>query len=244
MQQHVKLVHLRKFDKICDVCGKSIRGREALARHMEEHTGAPQKVIKCHLCESTLTTKYGLARHIKMMHTAENLQPMQCEYCLKVSPSLQAHQHHIKYSHNTARSHQCPMCEKAFKRPNELRVSCNPHCLCISLCKYALIYFLAGTHDYAHGRGVVHMPALPEDFQLECKYARTSQEDALQGVARIPASASGKTSQHGHDNRCERAQDNGTNYGCSRGSSSSSGPDKLSTGMLIRVYHDKLCTIL
>ncbi|KAH8370336.1 hypothetical protein KR093_003089 [Drosophila rubida] len=127
MQQHVKLVHLRKFDKICDVCGKSIRGREALVRHMEEHTGVPQKVIKCNLCESTLTTKYGLARHIKMMHTAENLQPIQCEYCLKVSPSLQAHQHHIKYTHNTARSHQCPMCEKAFKRPNELREHMTTH---------------------------------------------------------------------------------------------------------------------
>lgn len=139
MQQHVKLVHLRKFDKICDVCGKSIRGREALARHMEEHTGTPQKAIKCHLCDSTLTTKYGLARHIKMMHTAENLQPMQCEYCLKVSPSLQAHQHHIKYSHNTARSHQCPMCEKAFKRPNELRVSCPVKICIISLSKYDLI---------------------------------------------------------------------------------------------------------
>ncbi|KAH8261528.1 hypothetical protein KR044_010626, partial [Drosophila immigrans] len=127
MQQHVKLVHLRKFDKICDVCGKSIRGREALVRHMEEHTGVPQKVIKCELCESTLTTKYGLARHIKMMHTAENLQPIQCKFCLKVSPSLQAHQHHIKYTHNTARSHQCPMCEKAFKRPNELREHMTTH---------------------------------------------------------------------------------------------------------------------
>ncbi|XP_033155207.1 transcription factor grauzone [Drosophila mauritiana] len=127
MQQHVKLVHLNLYAKICDVCGKSIRGREALARHMEEHTGGPQAAIKCHLCDSMLTTKYGLARHIKMMHTAENLQPMQCEFCLKISPSLQAHQHHIKYTHNTARSHQCPMCEKAFKRPNELKEHMTTH---------------------------------------------------------------------------------------------------------------------
>ncbi|KAH8401678.1 hypothetical protein KR009_007364 [Drosophila setifemur] len=127
MQQHVKLVHLNLYAKICDVCGKSIRGREALARHMEEHTGAPQTVIKCHMCDSKLTTKYGLARHIKMMHTAENLRPMQCELCLKISPSLQAHQHHLKYTHNTARNHQCPMCDKAFKRPNELREHMTTH---------------------------------------------------------------------------------------------------------------------
>ncbi|KAH8283545.1 hypothetical protein KR018_005489, partial [Drosophila ironensis] len=127
MQQHVKLVHLNLYAKICDVCGKSIRGREALARHMEEHTGAPQSAFKCHLCDSMLTTKYGLARHIKMMHTVENLQPMQCELCLKISPSLQAHQHHMKYTHNTARTHQCPMCEKAFKRPNELKEHMTTH---------------------------------------------------------------------------------------------------------------------
>ncbi|KAH8254801.1 hypothetical protein KR032_012253 [Drosophila birchii] len=127
MKQHVKLVHLNLYAKICDVCGKSIRGREALVRHMEEHTGAPPAAISCHLCDSKLATKYGLARHIKMMHTAENLQPMQCEHCLKISPSLQAHQHHLKYTHNTARSHQCPMCEKAFKRPNELKEHMTTH---------------------------------------------------------------------------------------------------------------------
>ncbi|XP_030383918.1 transcription factor grauzone [Scaptodrosophila lebanonensis] len=127
MQQHVKLVHLNMYAKICDVCGKSIRGREALARHMEEHTGAPSKPIKCHLCGSALTTKYGLARHIKMMHTAENLEPRQCEICFKISPTLQAHLHHMKYTHNTARTHQCPMCEKAFKRPNELREHLTTH---------------------------------------------------------------------------------------------------------------------
>lgn len=62
------------------------------------------------------------------------------------------------------------------------------------------------------------MPALPEDFQLECKYARASQEDALQGVAGVSASAPGQASQHGHDNRSECAQDNGTHSGCSRDS--------------------------
>ncbi|XP_001361867.2 transcription factor grauzone [Drosophila pseudoobscura] len=155
MQQHFKLVHLNLYAKICDVCGKSIRGREALARHMEEHTGAPQATIECHLCDSKLTTKYGLARHIKMMHTVENLQPMQCELCLKISPSLQAHQHHIKYTHNTARNHQCPMCEKAFKRPNELREHLTTHTgEVLYTCPHCTQTFNSNANMHAHRKKV------------------------------------------------------------------------------------------
>ncbi|XP_030558315.1 transcription factor grauzone [Drosophila novamexicana] len=174
MQQHVKLVHLRKFDKICDVCGKSIRGREALARHMEEHAGAPQKIIKCHLCESTLTTKYGLARHIKMMHTAENLQPMQCEVCLKISPSLQAHQHHIKYTHNTARTHECPMCEKAFKRPNELREHMTTHTgEVLYTCPHCPKTFNSNANMHAHRKKMHYKEWQEYHHQHHGRYRRT-----------------------------------------------------------------------
>ncbi|TDG47028.1 hypothetical protein AWZ03_006465 [Drosophila navojoa] len=173
MQQHVKLVHLRKFDKICDVCGKSIRGREALVRHMEEHAGAPQKIIKCHLCESTLTTKYGLARHIKMMHTAENLQPMQCKVCLKVSPTLQAHQHHIKYTHNTARTHECPMCDKAFKRPNELREHMTTHTgEVLYTCPHCPKTFNSNANMHAHRKKMHYKEWQEYHRQHQARYRR------------------------------------------------------------------------
>ncbi|KAH8390348.1 hypothetical protein KR200_006125 [Drosophila serrata] len=165
MKQHVKLVHLNLYARICDVCGKSIRGREALARHMEEHTGVPLAPISCHLCDSKLTTKYGLARHIKMMHTAENLQPMQCEHCLKISPSLQAHQHHITYTHNTARTHQCPMCEKAFKRPNELKEHMTTHTgEVLYTCPHCPQTFNSNANMHAH-RKKVHRKEWEENRQ-------------------------------------------------------------------------------
>ncbi|XP_017096813.2 transcription factor grauzone [Drosophila bipectinata] len=181
MQQHVRLVHLNLYAKICDVCGKSIRGREALARHMEEHTGAPQSAIKCHLCDSKLTTKYGLARHIKMMHTAENLQPMQCELCMKISPSLQAHQHHIKYTHNTARTHQCPMCEKAFKRPNELKEHMTTHTgEVLYTCPHCPQTFNSNANMHAH-RKKVHRKEWEE--QRYQRQNRTHKSDTIISVS-------------------------------------------------------------
>ncbi|XP_017010162.2 transcription factor grauzone [Drosophila takahashii] len=181
MQQHVKLVHLNLYAKICDVCGKSIRGREALARHMEEHTGATQAAIKCHLCDSMLTTKYGLARHIKMMHTAENLQPMQCELCLKISPSLQAHQHHIKYTHNTARTHQCPMCEKAFKRPNELKEHMTTHTgEVLYTCPHCPQTFNSNANMHAH-RKKVHRKEWEENRHQ--RFSRPRKADTIIAVS-------------------------------------------------------------
>ncbi|ALC41309.1 CG8388 [Drosophila busckii] len=180
MQQHVKLVHLRKFDKICDVCGKQIRGREALVRHMQEHEGSPQQLLKCHLCSSMLTTKYGLARHIKMMHTADNLQPMQCEVCLKISPSLQSHQHHIKYTHNTARTHQCPMCEKAFKRPTELREHMTTHTgEVLYTCLHCPKTFNSNANMHAH-RKKMHFKEWQE---YRFKHQRNRKVDTIIGVS-------------------------------------------------------------
>ncbi|XP_023037815.1 transcription factor grauzone [Drosophila willistoni] len=181
MQQHVKLVHLNLYCKMCEICGKSIRGREALARHMEEHAGAPQKVIKCDLCDSILTNKYGLARHIKMMHTEENLQPMQCEYCLKISPSLQSHQHHIKYTHKTARTHQCPMCEKAFKRPNELKEHMTTHTgEVLYTCPHCTQTFNSNANMHAH-RKKMHRKEWEENRQQ--RMAKNRKSDSIIAVS-------------------------------------------------------------
>lgn len=74
---------------------------------------------------------------------------------------------------------------------------------CFHICMFI------GTHDNAYRRGAIHLPALPEDFQLECQYACSSQEDALQGMARVPSSASGALSSQGYDHLGEHEEDNG-----------------------------------
>lgn len=124
MNQHLKNIHLNAYSKICDICGKSIRGREAFRLHQQEHAGVPKTLVECGLCGLKLTNKYGLSRHMKTVHSEENAMPQICTICSKVSPTVTAHRTHMNYVHNLERKHACPMCDKAFKRAKGLQVSC------------------------------------------------------------------------------------------------------------------------
>ena len=125
MNQHVRLVHLNT--NVCDMCGKTVKGKAALQRHIEEHQGITRAPIPCHLCGFALANKYALTRHIKVMHTEEQRTPTTCPVCSKVSPSVYASKRHMEYMHSMKRKHQCPMCDKAFKRATEWRVSFAQH---------------------------------------------------------------------------------------------------------------------
>uniref|UniRef100_W8AP83 Transcription factor grauzone n=1 Tax=Ceratitis capitata TaxID=7213 RepID=W8AP83_CERCA len=151
MRQHLKLVHLHMYSKICDICGKSFRGNDALRRHLEEHSGLPRSLIKCDLCDAQLTTKYGLARHMKVMHTVEYQTPQTCPICSKVSPTLRAHHTHFKYMHATERKHACKLCDKAFKRPNDLREHMTTHTgEVLYTCTFCPQTFNSNANMYAH----------------------------------------------------------------------------------------------
>ncbi|XP_017483366.1 PREDICTED: transcription factor grauzone-like [Rhagoletis zephyria] len=121
MKQHLALVHLNLYAKICDICGKSLNGKQAFRWHQEEHAGVSRSLIKCTLCNTELKTKYGLARHMKTMHTEEYQTPQACPICFKVSPTLRAHKSHIEYMHSAEKKHVCKLCDKAFKLPKCLR---------------------------------------------------------------------------------------------------------------------------
>ncbi|XP_013104799.1 transcription factor grauzone [Stomoxys calcitrans] len=125
--QHMKVTHLNKYAKICDVCGKAFRERYSFQRHLSEHTGIPTPNIECDLCGMKLTSIYGLNRHRRLRHTEENMQEQICPYCSKVSPNIAAHKSHIQYSHTMKRRHACHLCEKAFRRPKELKEHLSTH---------------------------------------------------------------------------------------------------------------------
>ncbi|XP_004522609.1 transcription factor grauzone [Ceratitis capitata] len=151
MTQHLRLVHQHMYSKICDICGKSFRGNDALRRHQEEHSGLPRSRIKCDLCDAQLTTKYGLARHMKVMHTVEYQTPQTCPICSKVSPTLRAHQNHFKYMHATERKHACKLCDKAFKRLKGLREHMASHTGdVLYTCTFCSQTFNSNANMYAH----------------------------------------------------------------------------------------------
>lgn len=125
--QHLKVTHLNKYAKICDICGKTFRERHSFQRHLAEHNGVPTPNISCDICGLKLTSVYGLNRHKRLRHTEENMREQICPYCSKISPNIAAHRSHIQYSHTMQRKHACHLCEKSFRRPKELKEHLSTH---------------------------------------------------------------------------------------------------------------------
>ncbi|XP_037941601.1 zinc finger protein 260-like [Teleopsis dalmanni] len=154
MTQHLNNVHLNLHTKMCELCGKSIRGNEALRQHMETHSGKTAP-IQCNECGMTLTTKYGLIRHKKVMHSEENQIPKTCEICSKVSPSVFAHERHMRYMHKTERKFACTLCDKAFKTSFTLREHMTTHIGgALYTCTHCTKTFNSKANMYAHRKKI------------------------------------------------------------------------------------------
>nr|XP_036229943.1 transcription factor grauzone-like [Bactrocera oleae] len=151
--KHMRITHLNAYAKICDICGVSMKGRDALERHQAEHAGVSRKLLKCDLCDTTLTTKHGLVRHMKTRHTEEYQTPQVCPMCSKVSPSLQAHRNHIWYMHSLQRKHVCKLCDKAFKRLTDFKEHMATHTgEDLYTCSFCPQTFKSNANMYSHRR--------------------------------------------------------------------------------------------
>ncbi|XP_036331003.1 transcription factor grauzone-like [Rhagoletis pomonella] len=167
LRKHMRLTHLNAYAKICHICGISIKGRDAFERHQAEHAGIERKLIKCDMCDAALTTKYGLARHIKTMHTEEYQTPQVCPICSKVSPTLQAHRNHIKFMHSLQRKHVCKLCDKGFKRLTDFKEHMATHTgEALYTCSFCPQTFKSNANMYSH-RKKKHAKEWAEQCELK-----------------------------------------------------------------------------
>ena len=115
MKNHVKHVHDKIREHICEVCAKGFATSSDLNTHRRTHTG--KKNFPCHICGKSFTTKQYLIIHTRQ-HTGE--KPHCCEECGKAfadKSALNCHQE----QHQNNQPVACEVCGKTFKVKRTLK---------------------------------------------------------------------------------------------------------------------------
>ncbi|XP_053984151.1 zinc finger protein 883-like isoform X2 [Hylaeus volcanicus] len=112
--RHIR-VHFDKRPCKCDLCGKSYRIEQDLARHIRDvHEGL--KKYACDICGRAFANKGAKDDH-RRIHTGE--RPYACEHCPKVFRTLNSIYIHNRV-HTDYKPHQCSYCGKHFRNRQRL----------------------------------------------------------------------------------------------------------------------------
>lgn len=130
LKQHLRYMHDPESAIICDKCGKTLRTQANLKKHHElEHSDAPRPKpdpVQCEICGTWLRHMSGLKQHMSTVHEPPGTEH-RCPICDKKSTNARALKRHIYHNHQCERKFRCTMCEKAFKRPQDLREHTSTH---------------------------------------------------------------------------------------------------------------------
>ncbi|KAH8407552.1 hypothetical protein KR222_005287, partial [Zaprionus bogoriensis] len=130
LKNHMNSMHDPESIIICDKCGKQMRTKIILKKHQElmhSNTPRPEPELKqCQICGAWLKGMTGLKQHMKSIHV-ESAGEHRCHVCGKISPNARALRRHIYHNHECERKFKCTMCDKAFKRPQELKEHTSTH---------------------------------------------------------------------------------------------------------------------
>ncbi|XP_041364196.1 zinc finger protein 571-like isoform X1 [Gigantopelta aegis] len=105
----------RKY--LCSQCGKAYFRKQALQRHLKQHTG--EKNFNCGHCGYRCHEVNNLKRHIALHFEAE--RKFICEVCGAAFHAKKTLEMHHRYKHSEERAHCCPECPLSFKARNALK---------------------------------------------------------------------------------------------------------------------------
>lgn len=117
LKVHILHVHVRKFEQICDQCGKVYVSKAALKKHKRSHDEMSGRV-QCTYCSVMMRNEFALSNHISRIHKSS---PANCPHCPKISPNRSALASHILTRHNF-KVHKCHMCDRVCKSAMALKV--------------------------------------------------------------------------------------------------------------------------
>ncbi|XP_036343627.1 transcription factor grauzone-like [Rhagoletis pomonella] len=151
LKDHIKKSHGATV--ICDKCGKLVRVSYLKKHHMLEHSDEPRPTPEpkqCQICGAWLRHQYGLNQHMRTIHENQDCEH-RCKICNKVSTTARALKRHIHHNHECERKFKCTMCEKAFKRPQDLREHTSVHTgKVLYVCPNCSMTFFSSANMYKH----------------------------------------------------------------------------------------------
>ena len=111
----------------------------------------PVTKLDCDICGLRLPDDSGLKLHKETQHPVHGKEDHKCPICPKISPTLRALKRHISTMHDRGCEYKCSLCEKAFRRPESLKVF---HSILILSIVYLLACFCF--FFFVFGRNIWH----------------------------------------------------------------------------------------
>lgn len=116
LRKHIKGIHDRDGQVICDECGKVFQQKGALNTHKIVH--ATERPCHCTKCPKTFKDITHLRKHMDV----HNEDIHECSHCGKRLKTKRVLRDHMVV-HFGEKKFKCQICELIFKRKNTLRVS-------------------------------------------------------------------------------------------------------------------------
>lgn len=120
------LTHSEVYNSICDICGNKFKTKYTLKKHIQYyHTDmvrTDKEPQQCKICFKWLRGMKGVKAHMKNIHEDPGGEH-RCKICNHLSTTAKGLRVHEVFRHERERKHKCYLCDKAFKRPLDLRVS-------------------------------------------------------------------------------------------------------------------------
>ncbi|XP_055523269.1 transcription factor grauzone-like [Wyeomyia smithii] len=171
--QHSKHGAAAKY--VCDICARGFRQRSDLVTHQLSHSaeGLEQLKIQCEHCHKWMKNKKSIWTHRRICQSSG---PVACDICGKMAPNPEQLKSHKKFMHQDQRVHQCGYCEKAFKRPIDLKEHETIHTgEVLYTCNFCPKTFNSNSNLYSHRRKMHPIEYAEWKLALQLKKRPASQ---------------------------------------------------------------------